>query len=62
MKMIIAGIAEVLLLMLLVMFIGLICGVSWCEMLTICGVVLGGFIIVLLVTVMIVIISVWGNS
>lgn len=62
MKMIIAGIASVLLLMLLVMFIGLIVGASWCEILTVCGLVLVGLIVALLISGILLIIIDWGCS
>lgn len=62
MKMIIAGIVSVLLLMLLVMFIGLIVGASWCEMLTVCGLVLVGLIVALLISGILLIIIDWGCS
>lgn len=62
MKMIIAGIASVLLLMLLVMFIGLIVDASWREILAVCGVVLVALIVALLISVILLIIIDWGCS
>lgn len=62
MKMIIAGIVSVLLLMLLVMFIGLIVGASWREILTVCGIVLVGLIVALLISGILLIIIDWGCS
>lgn len=62
MKMIIAGIASVLLLMLLVMFIGLIVGASWSEILTVCGVVLVGLIVAFVISGILLIIIDWGCS
>ena len=62
MKMIIAGIVSVLLLVLLVMFIGLIVGASWSEILAVCGLVLVGLIVALLITGILLIIIDWGCS